>query len=40
LPKFGFHGNLFAPIKVQIAYLNSPIPKTLLFTRQIYRYLV
>jgi len=29
-----------APLKIQIAYLNSPTPKTLPYTQKVFRYLV
>ena len=29
LPKFGCHGDVICSLKIRVAYLNSPIPKTL-----------
>ena len=39
LLKFGFHGNSLGSLKIMIAYWDSPVPKSQLYMRKIYRFL-
>ena len=39
LLKFGCHGNSLGSLKIMIAYWDSPVPKSQLYMRKIYRFL-